>query len=124
MSRIESRRGSAPVVAYCAYATVVLWMAARPVTALPPDPDNAALLYYQACPMPPEPLNPRAFDLVVRGADPNETSRKYLNRCESRDTLELLQVATEMSRCDWGVISSRGRTSRLMNRCWHGSRSN
>jgi hypothetical protein len=87
---------------------MALWMAARPTTALPSDPDNAALLYYQACVIPPEPENPGAFDLVVRGADPNDTSRKYLNRREWRDTLELLQAATEMPRCDWGLVYSRG----------------
>ena len=107
MSGTKSTDSGVPV-ACCIYAIIISWAAAQLTIALPKDPNNAALLYYQACVTLPEPQNPLGFERVVRGADPNDTSRKYLNRRECRETLELLQAATELPRCDWGFVYSRG----------------
>ncbi len=54
-----------------------------------PDPDNAALLYYQAFLLRPE-LDDATFihfDSVLRGGDPDEVVREYLNLRESRETI-------------------------------------
>jgi hypothetical protein len=75
-----------------------------------PDPDNAALLYYQAFLLRPEPdfdtfLH---FDSVLDGAQPDEKVREYLNMVETRETLRLAAAATEILDCSWGIIRSEG----------------
>jgi len=76
---------------------------------LPPDTDNAALLYYQALLSYPQPeigWN-LIYNVTMDGADPNEQTRKYLNlRCQN--VIELVQSATRLPKCDWGLLYSRG----------------
>jgi hypothetical protein len=90
------------------YAAIVLWTLGAHAAALPPDPDNAALLYYQAFLFRPEP-NDATFgriDAVLRGAKPDESIRQYLQRCHV--TIELAQAAAQIRQCDWGILYSHG----------------
>ncbi len=75
---------------------------------LSPDPDNAALLYYQAALSYPE--TDTATDLalgrVLRGDDPNDKVREHLHKC--RDTLRLMETGTQIPQCTWGILYSQG----------------
>jgi len=73
-----------------------------------PAPDNAALLYYQAFLLRPE-LGDTfiSFDRVLRGDDPNEMVREYLNLRESRETIRIAESATQILDCSWGIIRSQ-----------------
>ena len=85
--------------AFGAYATVSL-----------PAPDNAALLYYQAMLLRPE-LDLATFipfDGVLRGDDPNEMVREYLNLPETRETIRIAEAATRIPQCSWGIMRSQG----------------
>ena len=75
-----------------------------------PDPDNAALLYYQAFLLRPEFDDDTFlhFDSVLRGAQPNEKVREYLDMVQTRETLRLAEAATEILDCSWGIIRSEG----------------
>lgn len=78
--------------------------------ALPPDPDNAALLYYQAFLLCPEPdtYTQESIYKVLRGTEPNEKVRKYLDQKSCRQTIRLVKAASEISECDWGIRYSQG----------------
>ena len=167
----------------CACGFIILCTLGAQASTLPPDPNNAALLYYQAFLLRPEPdyaeeqlvYNNRAekiYDLLcggeldfdpdidkkilefenrlkndsnepdeippeiremmpegffesgiqfrlsklrkrreheqkMRGVDPNETIRNYMEKC--RDAIELVQAASELSYCDWGIRYSQGK---------------
>ena len=75
--------------------TILLAGVGAQAGALPPDPDNAALLYYQAHLLLPEPnvAEIRARDDVLRGAELNETVRFYLERAE--DAFALMTAAAD-----------------------------
>ena len=74
--------------------------------ALPSSADNAALLYYQAMLVKPE----RDINTIIlikevlSGTEPNETIRAYLKKCDR--TLTLVEPATEIENCNWGMIYS------------------
>jgi hypothetical protein len=75
-----------------------------------PDPDNAALLYYQAFLRRPE-LDDATFshyDNVLRGGKPDEEVREYLDMVETRETLRIAEAATEILDCSWGIVRSEG----------------
>jgi len=76
-----------------------------------PAPDNAALLYYQAMLLRPE-LDDTfiSFHSVLRGSDPNEMVREYLNLPGSRQAIRIADSASEILDCSWGVIRSQGNT--------------
>lgn len=96
---------------------------------LPPDPNNAALLYYQAflaCPEPPERelpklIRPRhglegiygrpsnqecALNQLEKGAEPDDLVREYVQMCGS--AIELTEKAIHLPHCDWGTLYSQG----------------
>ena len=77
-------------------------------TVLPSDPDNAALLYYQAFLLCPEldTATTELRDKVLRGAEPDEKIRKYLKRC--RKTIKLAEAAAQITQCNWGILYSQG----------------
>lgn len=89
---------------------LVLWTLGVHGATLPPDPDNAALLYYQAFLLRPEPdANTSAsIDEVISGGEPDEKLRKYLNLQDCRKTIELTEAAAQLTRCDWGIRYSQG----------------
>jgi hypothetical protein len=90
-----------------------------------PNPDNAALLYYQAFMLLPEIdiTTSRKIDEVLTGAEPDRYIRTYLGRC-----LHMIQVGELASRtrhCNWGVPNERGRKfseSALRSGVWDLSR--
>jgi hypothetical protein len=77
-----------------------------------PAPDNAALLYYQAMLLRPELHDDTFFSLrsVLRGDDPNEMVREYLNLPESRQAIRISEAATKILDCSWGIIRYQGNT--------------
>jgi len=75
---------------------------------LPPDPDNAALLYYQAFLQVPEQDSEVAASLnnVLDGAAPDQTTRHYLDLCG--DAFDYIEIASQRTNCHWGVMYSEG----------------
>ncbi len=77
--------------------------------AIPPDPDNAALLYYQAFMSIPE-FEGEVRDLlrnVAQGkVDPNDAAREAIGKC--RAAIETAEAASELSICHWGFRFSQG----------------
>lgn len=78
--------------------------------ALPPDPDNAALLYYQAFLLVPQTDDRAITDLVLNvangGVAPNEQVKEYLKKC--RDAIDCALAASELPHCNWGLRYSKG----------------
>lgn len=78
------------------------------VRALPSDPNNAALLYYQAFIMLPKGQD-QVRDLAVSlraGVDPNDQIREYLKQCQP--AINLAEAASRIPACDWGLQYSKG----------------
>jgi len=90
--------------------TLVLWTIGARAAISSPEPDNAALLYYQAFILRPQPDNAtyRLLDAVLLGAEPNEKLREYLNLPESRETIRIAEAATQIPQCSWGIMRSQG----------------
>jgi hypothetical protein len=68
-----------------------------------PSPDNAALLYYQAFLLRPEPnmtINEKINE-VLRGAESDRQIRTYLGHC--RKMIQLAEVASQIPQCTWGI---------------------
>ncbi|MHC4439508.1 MAG: hypothetical protein ACYS3S_19295 [Planctomycetota bacterium] len=82
---------------------------ASPVLALPPDPDNAALLYYQGF-LTLAQLEEKAWDHisnVARGkAEPDDKTREYINKCVG--AIQLTEAAAKIPTCHWGIQYSKG----------------
>ena len=89
--------------------TSVVIIFASPVLALPPDPDNAALLYYQGF-LTLAQLEEMAWDHisnVARGkAEPDDKTREYINKCVG--AIQLTEAAAKIPTCHWGIQYSRG----------------
>jgi len=49
----------------------------------------------------------RDHERKMRGIDPNRTIRNYMKKC--RDSIELVQAASELSYCNWGIRYSQGK---------------
>jgi len=89
---------------------LILWTLGAHGATLPPDPDNAALLYYQAFLLRPEPEadTSASIDEVIRGGEPDEKLREYLNLSDCRKTIEFAEVAAQLPQCNWGIRYSQG----------------
>lgn len=76
--------------------------------AIPPDPSNAALLYYQALLMMPDPEGQMPVDLaaVAKGEVPPDQARAFLEKC--RSTIDFVEAAATLPQCDWGYRFSLG----------------
>ncbi len=88
---------------------LILLVFACPVFALPPDPDNAALLYYQAFCVyekPDDAMKDMIRELANGRIEPNPTIEKYIEGC--RPAIELAATASELPNCDWGLKYSDG----------------
>ncbi|MHC4228619.1 MAG: hypothetical protein ACYSW0_14435, partial [Planctomycetota bacterium] len=83
----------------------------------PPNPGNAALLYYQAFLLQQKPnaAIDAKFTEVFRGAEPDIEVRIYLGR--SLRVIELVELASRMPHCTWGLDLWRER--RLSVRALH-----
>ena len=68
-----------------------------------PNPDNAALLYYQAFLIRPEPNTVilRKIDDVLRGAEPDRQIERYLGDC--LPMIDIVEIASRMPECTWGI---------------------
>ena len=69
----------------------------------PPNSGNAALLYYQAFLLRPEPNEAISNKIheVAFGAEPDRQVRIYLGSC--LDVIEIVEIASRMQQCTWGV---------------------
>ncbi len=79
----------------CSFCAIILLSAfGTSATVSLSAPDNAALLYYQAFLLRPE-LDDTftSFKGVLRGDDPNEMIREYLNLPDSRDAIRIAEAA-------------------------------
>jgi hypothetical protein len=88
---------------------LILAVFACPVFALPPDPDNAALLYYQAFCVyekPDDTMKDMIRELAKGRIEPNPTITKYVESC--RPAIKLAESADVLSKCDWGLKYSDG----------------
>lgn len=87
----------------------IMLMPQSSVFALPPDPDNAALLYYQAFCVyekPDDSMKDMVGDLAKGKIEPNPTITKYIEGC--RPAIKLAESAGALTKCDWGVKYSDG----------------
>jgi len=84
-----------------------LLLTASAVNAYPKDPDNAALLYYQAFLSFPKDQDQISLDAVVDGTEkPSEAVRSYIKKCQT--SIKLALAAAELETCDWGMRYSEG----------------
>lgn len=89
--------------------TLILLILTSPVFAYPPDPDNAALLYYQAYisyEKADDTMENMVTDLARGNIEPNERIKKYIESC--RTAIDLATAATEIPNCNWGLKYSDG----------------
>ena len=80
-----------------------------PTLAYPPDPDNAALLYYQAfltVPKDEEPADNQLRDYADGKIELNKAIEDYVQSC--RRAIGLAVAASELRQCDWGLRYSQG----------------
>jgi len=103
------KRANSWLLAALSAAILVTSWASSARAVIPPDPNNAALLYYQAFITLPD-LDKGARDHiaeVARGtAAPSEKTRKYLEECHT--TLSFADAARDVQVCDWGFRYSQG----------------
>jgi len=95
---------------HCVSVVVLLFLYPSTLLAYPSDPNNAALLYYQAFISFPDnfneismPLHPSPSSGVI---EPNQTIRDYLKDCHT--VFEFTEAAVKLPRCDWGLRYSLG----------------
>jgi len=77
--------------------------------AIPPDPDNAALLYYQALLIHHEPndaIGSAYQDFVAGKGGPTDGIRQYV--ASSHAALDYATLASKVQDCDWGLPYSKG----------------
>jgi hypothetical protein len=88
---------------------LILAVSSSPISAYPPDPDNAALLYYQAFlsyQKPDDTVRTMIRDLTKGEIELNEEIKDYIPRC--RLAMEFAAIAAEIPKCDWGLRYSEG----------------
>ena len=96
------------------YITLMLLILTSPALAYPPDPDNAALLYYQsyiAYEKADDTMQEMVADLARGKIEPNERTKKYIENC--RGAINLAVAAAEIPNCNWGLKYSDGFTMLL-----------
>jgi len=92
----------------------MLLILTSPAFAYPPDPDNAALLYYQsyiAYEKADDTMQEMVADLARGKIEPNERTKKYIENC--RGAINLAVAAAEIPNCNWGLKYSDGFTMLL-----------
>lgn len=86
-----------------------------PAAAYPPDPDNAALLYYQAFLLVPQADDHALTELMANVANgavaPNEQVKEYVKKCSA--ALDLAVVAAGVQHCNWGLRYSKGFSAQM-----------
>ena len=89
--------------------TLMLLILTSPALAYPPDPDNAALLYYQsyiAYEKADDTMKEMVADLSRGKIEPNERIKNYIENC--RGAINLAVAAAEIPNCNWGLKYSDG----------------
>ena len=89
--------------------TLMLLILTSGAFAYPPDPDNAALLYYQAYiayEITDDTMQDMVTDLSRGKIESNERIEKYIENC--RGALNLAVAAAEIPNCNWGLKYSDG----------------
>jgi hypothetical protein len=102
------RRNQVLLAGVIAAGLMMSW-SVSPVRAVPPDPDNAALLYYQAFLMIAnlDEKGPDSIGEVARGkAAPDDKAREYIDQC--RGAIEFAEAARDLKLCHWGFRYSKG----------------
>jgi len=90
-------------------AGFILTMAATPAPALPPDPDNAALLYYQgflSLPQLSKEARQHLSDVARGNVAPDDQVRQDIG--ESTGAIHLAEAAIKVPACNWGIQFSEG----------------
>ncbi len=90
-------------------AGLIFTMAASPAPALPPDPDNAALLYYQgflSLPKLSEEARSHLGDVARGKITPDDQVREDI--AKSRGAIHFAEAAAKVPACQWGVQFSQG----------------
>lgn len=91
------------------YITTIIVALNCAVFAYPPDPDNAALLYYQSfllCGQPDESMQTILKEVIDGRANANEKVEEYV--AKYKQAIRLAIVASSMPHCDWGLKYSDG----------------
>lgn len=91
------------------WALLMVFVGADGVLALPPNPDNAALVYYQAFLMykpPGQELGKKLSDVAEGKAKLDEEVKIYVSGCSS--AIQLAVLASDLPKCDWGLFYSEG----------------
>jgi hypothetical protein len=101
-------RSTVARIAWRFFVIAFVHMRAVAAAAPPTDVDNAALLYYQATFVRPEVKDYGSFNQVLGGADPNAQVREYFSWRGTRDVISLVEAATRIAHCDWGIRFSEG----------------
>ncbi len=103
------KRANHWLLAAMAAVLVTSWTASPVRAVIPPDPDNAALLYYQAFISLPD-LDKEARDHLADVAKgtvaPNEKTREYVEKC--RGAIVLADAARPLVISNWGFRYSQG----------------
>ena len=84
--------------------TIILLVLTTSAPAYPPDPDNAALLYYQAYiahEKSDDTMREMVSDLSRGKIEPNERIKQYIENC--RGAINLAVAAAEVPNCNWGL---------------------
>jgi len=100
MSNIVERTGI-----FCVYFCMFANLLQANAGSLPSDPDNAALLYYQAFLLLPDP-NSNLIYPVLYGGEPDEKVREYIE--DAHEAIELTEAAAKIPNCTWGIMYSQG----------------
>lgn len=89
----------------CLVAAVLLCASGAHADIASPGPDNAALLYYQAFLLRPDFDDDTWLhvDRVLRGGEPDDVVRAYLDMAPTREALRIAVDATEILDCSWGI---------------------
>ena len=91
------------------FVSLAMTLVASPVLAYPPDPDNAALLYYQGILTLVE-LNEetrdRIRDVARAEVTPDDKVREDISKCIG--AIQFAEAAAQVPECNWGVRYSQG----------------
>ncbi len=110
----KSKRGTAIWITW----TLTLCCFASQTSGHSGTPENAALLYYQACIARSGLPLPRGLDPVLKGADPDDEMKKLLSEESYRLVIELTIAATRIRDCDWGLwVSGHWSPGGVLDHC-------
>ena len=95
--------------AWTMFVGIVLTSVISPAYALPPDPDNAALLYYQgflSLPQLSQEERDHIGDVARGDITPDDKVRELI--AKSNGAIHFVEAAVKVPNCKWGVQFSQG----------------